>query len=815
MDSERWQWIQDLFHQAANLPPPGRLEFLNEACAADPLAMAEVLSLLEEESRGGSILDRSFASSAGLLLDAGPPALRQVGRYRLMKLLGEGGMGVVYLGERDDLDHQAAIKMLPDAWMSPARRGRFALEQRMLSRLNHRSIAQLYDAGTLDDGTPWFSMEYVEGLPITGFCAAHRLSVEQKLDLFRQVCEAVQYAHQQAVLHRDLKPANILVKPDRSVRLLDFGIAKPLDRQGDSLTRSGLAVATPAYAAPEQMEGKPAAVTADIYSLGVILRELLDGNPPDRDLEMLCGAATQREPGRRYQSAGALLRDVTNYREKRPLEARPDGPLYRAGKFIRRHRIKLAAACLVVAGALGMLLHFTLRLETARDQALAETARVQGIQRFLTQLFEGGTSAAGPSDDLRVVTLVDRGAREVRSLHADPATRGDLHHTLGTVYRNLGKHGQASEMLEASLEIRKSLDTPAGISESLTALSLLRQDQGKLEEAERLASESIDRARRFLPPAHPALRAAISALGRVQFDRGRYPDSVRNLETALHMIPDSASSAPERASTLERLSSARFYQSLYDESEKLARQSMAIYRGLYGDKHPRLAELLVNLGAIASQRSLYTESEAFYRQALEITEGYYGPAHPDVAIAWNGIGHSLIKQKRHDEAGKILDKVLEIRERAYGKVHLKVAATVSDLGDLAYMSDNLVLAEQLFRRMEDTYRRINGHNSHYVALAIANRASVHLDRKEFSAAEALYRQALEIYLHSLPADHFDIGVCRIKLGRSLVRQKRFAESAPESQAGLDIVLKHVREPSPWVNSARKDLVAAQQAGVIR
>ncbi len=285
-------------------------------------------------------------------------------------------MGVVYLAERTDLGSLVAIKVLRDAWLSPARRERFASEQRTLAQLNHPSIRRLYDADTLDDGTPWFVMEYVEGIPLTEYCREHRCSIDERLQLFRAVCEAVQYAHQRAVIHRDLKPSNILVKPDGTVRLLDFGIAKQLESLEAPLgktdqTMTGLRLMTPAYAAPEQIRGDGVGIHTDVYSLGVILYELLAGQLPFdlskltpgeaetvivgrepekpsavanettklpgansgatsasktawADLDVLCLTAMHKDTQRRYQSVEALTRDIDHYLRGEPLEARPD-----------------------------------------------------------------------------------------------------------------------------------------------------------------------------------------------------------------------------------------------------------------------------------------------------------------------------------------------------------------------------------------------------------------------------------------------------------------------------------------------------------
>src|SRR5437763_5201686 len=285
MDSARWQKIQLLFHEVADLPADEQRVRLKDRCGNDEALIREVLALLQEDASGASLLDHDVAHVAHEILqndDDSDLPFKEFGPYRLKKVLGHGGMGVVYLAERADLDTEVAIKILRDAWLSPVRRERFAIEERTLAGLNYPSIARLYDADTTPDGTPFFVMEYVEGVSLVEYCKVHGCSIEQRLHLFRAVCEAVVYAHQHAVIHRDLKPSNILVKSDGTVRLLDFGIAKHLEALGESVdqTMTGLRLMTPAYASPEQIRGEQVGVGTDVYSLGVILYEMLSGHLP-------------------------------------------------------------------------------------------------------------------------------------------------------------------------------------------------------------------------------------------------------------------------------------------------------------------------------------------------------------------------------------------------------------------------------------------------------------------------------------------------------------------------------------------------------
>src|SRR6202049_1968623 len=376
MHNTRWQKLQDLFHEAAELPERQRRVFLTARCADDPALADEVMAMLAEDARSSSLLDGNVAEVASAVLDdANAAALPQksFGPYRILTVLGEGGMGIVYLAEREDLGSQVAIKILRDAWLSAGRRSLFDVEQRTLARLNNPAIARLYDADISPDGTPYFVMEYVQGVPLTDYCVQHRTALRERLRLFRSVCEAGQHAHQHAVIHRDLKPTNVLVKEDGSVRLLDFGIAKQLENLGDSAnqTQTSLRLLTPAYAAPEQVLGGQVGLRTDVYSLGVILYELLAGRLPfdlsnrtpvqvERlltgqpvakpsnaaaqnaatadsrgdpvlasksawaDLDVLCLTAMHRDVTQRYGSVEALIRDVDHYLRGEPLEAQAD-----------------------------------------------------------------------------------------------------------------------------------------------------------------------------------------------------------------------------------------------------------------------------------------------------------------------------------------------------------------------------------------------------------------------------------------------------------------------------------------------------------
>ena len=865
MDSARWQKIQALFHQATEFPEAEQRIFLENQCAGDPALVSEIMILLEEDARGASMLDGDIAQVAHHILNepsAASPPFKEFGPYRIQRALGEGGMGVVYLAERADLGSQVAIKILRDAWLSPARRELFAAEQRTLAQLNHPSIARLYDADTSPDGSPFFVMEYVEGVPLTVYCDKNNCSIHGRLRLFRTVSEAVLYAHQHAVIHRDLKPSNVLVKNDETLRLLDFGISKHLESLGDSAkqTMTGLRLMTPAYAAPEQIRGEQVGIHTDVYSLGVILYELLAGRLPfdvsnrtpaqaekiltqqetekpsavaDRtlylprhsddvapaskaewaDLDVLCLTAMHRDPQRRYRSVEALIRDVDHYLKGEPLEAQPDTPAYRMRKFVARNRQPAAAGAVVLTLVVVLVIFFTVRLAIARNAALAEAARTQRIQKFMTSLFQGGDASAAPAESLRVVTLLDRGVQEAQSLNAEPEVQADLYETLGTIYQKLGKLDQANTLLNSSLEERKSLygSDAAQVAASMVALGLLRDDQAQLPEAERIVREGLAMSRRHLPPNHPAVAKATAALGKVLEDRGSYDEAIKTLDEAVRLQSTKGAATPELAVSLFELANTHFYAGHYDISESINERLLPMYRQIYGERHPRVADVLINLGAIKFDLGHYPEAEKYDRQALEIVQAWYGKDNPETAADLTLLARALVREDRYEEGVDLLQQSLAIKERVYGKVHPTVASTLNELGSAALRQHENEVAEQFFLRMVNIYRQVYGQHHYLFAVALSNLGSVYSSREEWPRAEKIYRQVIPIFTESQSANHVNTGVARIKLGRTLLRQNRYVEAEAETRPGYEILFKQMDLKVTWLVNARKDLAEEYDA----
>jgi serine/threonine-protein kinase len=823
MDAARWERLQALFHDAVDRPPAERAAFLDAECGDDPQLAAEVLAAIAEDEHGGSLLDRGVEYAAGQVVSGDLGRLREIGPYRLVRTLGEGGMGVVFLAERTDLGTSAAVKILRDAWLSPARRQRFAAEQRTLARLNHKFIARLFDAGTLSDGTPWIVMEFVEGAPITEHVRTRPFSTEGRLKLFLDVCEAVQYAHRHLIVHRDLKPSNVLVTADDVVKLVDFGIAKDM---GDPRTAEGgqtiARLMTPAYAAPEQARGEPAGVQADVYSLGVMLYELVTGALPvdtnartatgDADLDVLCLTAMHADVSRRYASVEALARDVAHYLASQPLEARPDSLRYRAGKFVRRRWRPLVAAATVLLAVAGLVAFYTLRLTDARNAAVAEALRTQRIQSMMLALFNGGDAAAGPAEDLRVLTLVDRGLREAQGLTGEPRVQADMYATLGGIYQKLGNLPQAELLLTQALDARRALSGPASddVASSLVSMARLRVAQARFDEAERLVREALDISRARAAADAPALADTTTALGEVLVEKGDYPAAIGVLEAVAARRPAGGDTA-EHAATLRQLVNAYFYAGRMDDAERVGHTVLDVTRRVHGARHPLVADDLVNLGAVNHERGRYKEAEALYREALAITEGWYGKDHTRTASNLTMLGRSISFQKRFDEAELLLQRARAIQERVFGPTHPAVASALNDLGNIAVQSGRLDDAAAAFTRMVDIYRAVYPGKHYLIGIALSNLGGVYLARTDYARAQALYREAIAMFADTQSPTHLNVGIARLKLGRTLLRDGRQAEAEKELLAGMEIVQAQSSPSVSWLVAGRGDLAALYDA----
>lgn len=469
--------VRDLFHRLADLPPEARARFW-EQHPVDPETRREAEALLAFDSGDSAPLLREIEAVAGMALRSGSAEGARCGPFRLLHVLGRGGMGVVHLAERVDGEvvQRAAVKLLRPG-LAGFGRDRFLQERQILAALSHPYIARLLDAGHDSDGQPFMAMEYVEGKPIDQF--AETLGLREKLGLYRKVCAAVSYLHRNLVVHRDLKPSNILVTAEGEPKLLDFGIAKMLD-WGANPTVTDVRMLTPAFASPEQLAGAPIGIASDIYSLGAVLRVLLESCAPlDRDLEVILQKAMRQEPHERYETVDQFSGDLAAFLESRPVQARKGDWTYRARKHLRRYWVQAAAAALTIGGlAVGLYI-------ANRERAIAQR-RFDDVRSLSNKLFEIDRQVRDlPGGTKTRQLIVDTSLEYLRRLAAEARNDPSLALDVGTAYMRVGRVqgvpisvnlGQ-SETAEANLRIAEDLIRSVLASQPGNRIAKLRAAQ--------------------------------------------------------------------------------------------------------------------------------------------------------------------------------------------------------------------------------------------------------------------------------------------------------------------------------------------------
>jgi eukaryotic-like serine/threonine-protein kinase len=826
MATERWRRIEALFAEAAALPAAERAPHLRRRCGGDEDLRREVESLLAADAAAGDFLEQPAVAPAA----APPPPSavgRRIGPYAVERHLGAGGMSTVYLAVRADEEYrrQVAIKVFGYGADRADLVERFRAERQILASLDHPNIARLLDGGTTEDGLPYLVMEYVEGLPIDRYCEEGGLGLDERIDLFRQVCAAVQYAHQNLVVHRDIKPSNILVTADGVPHLLDFGIAKLL--AGSSLppaaaaTTTGQRLMTPHYASPEQVEGRPVTTATDVYSLGVLLYVLLTGRLPYRletervdaveravveqeperpsaaaaaplarrlagDLDNIVLTALRKEPARRYASVDLLSEDLRRHRTGLPVAARPATVGYRVGKFVGRHRLGVAAAALFALVVLGLAATMTVqavRLARQRDEIQRERDKAVQVAEFLEEIFAAADPSQARGETVTAREILDRGAGKITAeLAGQPELQAALAAAIGRAYDGLGLYDRAQPLLERSLALRRRAFGAAHpeVAESLYALGALHWRRGELDRAEATFRRALEMRRALLGGADPAVAESLNALGLALVSKAQFDAAEPLLREALainrrHYGNDHV----EVGSNLGNLGLLMKQKGDLAAAEAFYREALAIFRRLFGAAHPEIAIQLNNLAVLQYERGGYAAAEASYREMLPVARRVYGREHPQVALYVHNLAAVLSWRGENDEAERLERESLAMRRKLLGDEHEQVGMGLSMLAKILEEKGELSRSRPLHEESLRIHRRAFGEEHPRFATALFNLAALLAQQGEHAAAEPLARQALAIRRETLGAAHPDVGS-----SLTLVGSLRLARGAPEEAEAL-------------------------------
>lgn len=875
MNKDQWDQLQRLYDEAQPLGAEARNALISRVAQQDAEIADQLKRMLEApEDRAGSLVDGALEefSSSG---DQEAEILTQLGPYRLLESIGAGGMGRVYLGERSDgaFDRQVAVKVVKRGMDSDEMLTRFRLEQQILARLEHPHIARLLDAGIGEDGRLYYVMEYVDGQPIHRYCDEHRLSIGQRLELFSRVCEAVQYAHQALVVHRDLKPSNILVSADGQVKLLDFGIAKLLDAPDAALTRTGEAVLTPDYAAPEQILRQTITTAVDIYALGVLLFELLAGArpfeaeaegdrrerilntdplPPSRvisrarsgrseavdthkvetsrqlsasqlerrlkgDLDNICLKALRRQPKNRYRSADQLSEDVDRYRRGLPIIARPHSLGYRMGRFLKRHTMASAATLGALALVVSLITFYTQRLAQERDTAIAEQHKTRAVVDFVTNMLLQADPGESLGEKVTVGSVLDAAVDRLDTeLTEQPEVRARLLAVLGEVKYVLSDSDEAESLLREALEGQLAAygETHLDTATTQLLLAFIHQGRGAYDEAGALLDRSEATRRQLLPLSDPRIVEVISAQAELTEFEGDYPAAETLYREALRLArladPPSQNHV---ASALTNLGGLLRIIGQNKDAEQYLNDALVVFEQLYPDGHPDMSGAQRQLAGLLRDTGRHEDAKALYEQLIADRERMLGPTHIEVAHSYNSYSQLLSAMGENAAAAEAQQKMIDLIRDHHGDPHPSLAAAYNNMAFFKRALDDLEGAIEFFELSAREQEKLGLDPDHINrSFPLGGKSIALIELGRFDEAEPLVREALRIRGLSLSPDHRRMLELRLDLGKVLTALEHFEEAETVLLAIFDSLATNEEQTAKRQEAARRLLTLYEATG---
>jgi len=802
-----------------------------------------------------------------------------IGRYHLLQRIGEGGMGEVWLAEqKEPVRRRVALKLVKAGMNTREVIARFESERQALALMDHPAIAKVLDAGSTAQGTPYFVMEYVAGVPITAYCDNHRLSTRERLELFLHVCEGVQHAHQKAIIHRDLKPSNILVTEvdDRAApKIIDFGVAKALSQRLTAqtiYTRVGTLVGTPEYMSPEQAlsSGEDIDTRTDVYSLGIILYELLAGVPPIElrkialdeflrrlreeeppkpstkfrtqdqatstelarkrqseplalakqirgDLDSIALKALEKDRSRRYGSPSDFAADIGRYLRNEPVLAVSPSLAYRTRKFARRYRGALATAAafaLVLIAAAVVSIRQSIRAN--REAAVAQAVN-DFLQNDLLAQASASTQASPstkPDPDLKVRTALDRAAARIAGKFArEPEVEAAIRDTIGQTYMDLGLYREARTHLERALELHRRMLGPENPKtlKTLNGLGRSVYFQGKYPEAEALFSQALEIQRRVLGPQHPDTLSSMGYLANDYYEQGKYAQSEalhrQTLEIRRRVL------GAEHRDTLDSMQSLAlvyYLEGKHAEAEALFSQTLEMQRRVLGPEHPTTLSSMGDLAMVYASQGKYRQSEALLSQTLEIRRRILGPEHSSTLSSMHNLANTYLQEGNYAQAEALFTQALEIQRRVLGPEHASTLMSMECLAGTYGLSGRYAQAEELFNQTLDIQRRVLGPEHPDTLLTLSDFASMYQVLGKYAQAEIYATQALAGRRRALGSEHADTMASAADVALAYLSQGKFTESEPLAREAVAFCRK--MQPEDWQRFRAETLLGASLSG---
>jgi serine/threonine protein kinase/tetratricopeptide (TPR) repeat protein len=772
-----------------------------------------------------------------------------IGHYQLLHLIGEGGMGQVWLAEQQEpVRRLVALKLIKFGMDTLEVVARFGSERQALALMDHPAIAKVFDAGSTPEGRPYFVMEYVAGPPITTYCDERRMNLRQRLELFIQVCEGVQHAHQKAIIHRDLKPSNILVtevdgKP--VPRIIDFGVAKAMSQGLDAetiFTQAGVVIGTLGYMSPEQADsgGEDIDTRSDVYSLGVVLYELLVGALPldfrkvayyeglrrlrDEDAprpstrlkspgvdsavtaqkrgtevstfvrqlrgdpDSIALKALEKDRTRRYSTPSDLADDIRRFLRNEPVDAHPPSFGYLARKYVRRHRLGVVVAAAGVLLLVGFAVAQTIQLRNTRRQR----DRADRITGFMTNMFQVSDPSEARGNTVTAREILDKSSTEMdRGLDQDPAVQAQLMQVMAVTYMNLGLYSRAETLAQRALDIRVRTigSNDRKTLESTTQLANIQFHEGRDVEAEMLLRKAITQQERILGPEDLLTLESQGVLAALLERQAHFVEAekIARASVAIDTRKLGADDLKTYAS-MSLLASALQGQSRFAEADALFRQLIQRENSTLGAGHPYVLVAMHDLANSLQEEGRLTEAEAEYRETLKVEQHVLGPEHPDTANTLTTLANTIRhKRVRYAEAEALYRQSLEIEMRMVGPEHTYTTRAKEGLANVLSSEHRYTEAEQLLREILAMRERVLGPLNTDTLLTKYNLASVLDHEKRYPEAESLMRETIASQSKALDPNDPDTLASKTLLASILLEEKRpeaaevFARQAFEAQ----------------------------------
>ncbi len=861
VDAQRLARMQAVFDAALERPVEERDTFVEQACAGDADLRDHVRRLLRaaEASQGGAFVSAAVLAAALSFDGAGDQAGRMLGPYRLVRELGRGGMGTVWLAERVDDSYRAqvAIKLVRGGFASEELARRFRAERQILADLHHPHVAALLDGGEAPDGTPYLVMEYIDGRPITEYAAAHALSLADRLRLFRQVCAAVQHAHGSLVVHRDIKPSNVLVGADGVPKLLDFGIAKLLSADEHAETTVLERRLTPSYASPEQLRGERITVATDVFSLGVLLYELVVGvhpfvegsastdevrrrvleleaprpsdvlrrRPADGvsaravagDLDNIVAKAMRKEPEMRYASAAQLADDVDRMLAGQPVLARSTSMAYRARKFVSRHKTAMSAVALLflsLTGGLGATLWQAHRANTARAAAESALAESNAVKDFVTNLFQASDPNENRGATITARELLDRGAKRVDSLQGQPRLQADFLHVLGNVEMSVGEYPTAQQMYTREIAIRRALpgSPDTTLVQAYTGLGNALDVRGIPDSSAAAYEQAIAVGTAKGGDAQPSVVHAVSAVANEYSRMGQDDKAEAAFRRAIDLqrrLPGGGGLA--LANTMNDFGLMLTSQGRYTAAEPLLRESMRMFMAA-DSLSTNTADATDNLGYMLREAGRYDEAEPYLRRAYAIRRKVLGAEARFMGESYFSLGYLLALRARPGDFAQgdsLLHAALDVFRTTLGPKHRAVGYAEHALGVLYFHHGDLSRAERWLDRARTLRETTKGDSPRETARTLVRLGQVQLARREPTALPT-YREADSLARATL--DSLDPVRSRAAVGLAIALARRGGH-APADTMYLHAMTNLAARIGAQHPIVREDCEAAVRAGL--